>query len=209
MPGKQAEKQAAKQKREDVELRLAKAMAHPVRVKALELMNERPIAPVEVSEQIGVELSNVSYHFRTLLELGCIEAVETEQVRGSIKTTYRSRVRLMFDDMVWESLSRQAKSGITTTFLKALMTRTSDALDAETFDSGKEPHISVSTVTVDWEGWDEISGMLATTLSRVAEIQLESAERAAERLDTDGAAEASSFPVTVGMLGFESPRTYE
>lgn len=201
MSGKQAEKQAAKEKREDVELRLAKAMAHPVRVKALELMNERPIAPVEVSDEIGVALSNVSYHFRTLVELDCIEATATEQVRGSIKTTYKSKVRLMFDDMVWESLSQQAKSGITTTFLKALMTRTSDALDAGTFDSSKTPHISVSTVRVDWEGWDEISGMLETTLNRISEIQSESAERGVEPDER--------FPATIGMLGFESPRTYE
>src|ERR1700712_1768979 len=97
MSGKQAEVQTAKETQEDVELRLAKAMAHPVRVKALALMNERPIAPVEVSEKIGVELSNVSYHFRTLLELDCIEATGTEQVRGSIKTTYRSKVPFAFD----------------------------------------------------------------------------------------------------------------
>ena len=62
--------------RQDIELRLAKAMAHPVRVKVLEMMNERPVAPVEASEAIGTALSNVSYHFRTLLELECIEAVE-------------------------------------------------------------------------------------------------------------------------------------
>lgn len=201
MPSKQAAKATAKEKREDVELRLAKAMAHPVRVKALELMNERPIAPVEVSEKIGVELSNVSYHFRTLLELDCIEAAATEQVRGSIKTTYRSKVRLMFDDMVWESLTRQAKSGITTTFLKALMTRTSDALEAETFDASKEPHISVSTVSVDWEGWDEISEMLNTTMLRLREVEAESAARAEDRDER--------FPATVGLMGFESPRTYE
>jgi DNA-binding transcriptional ArsR family regulator len=201
MAGEQAEKQAAQEKREDVELRLAKAMAHPVRVKALELMNERPIAPVEVSEKIGVELSNVSYHFRTLLELDCIEATGTEQVRGSIKTTYSSKVRLMFDDMVWDSLGRHAKSGLATAYLKALMSRASEALEAETLDADKEPHLSVSTVMVDWEGWDEISGMLEAAMNRVAEIQAESSER------TNGHDER--FPATVGLLGFESPRTYE
>lgn len=201
MPGKQVEEKSAKQKREDVELRLAKAMAHPVRVKALELMNERPIAPVEVSDEIGVALSNVSYHFRTLLELDCIEAAGTEQVRGSIKTTYRSKVRLMFDDMVWDSLGRQAKSGLATAILRALMTRTSDALESETFDATREPHISVSTVKVDWDGWDEISQMLTTMLDRIPAIEEESAVRDSGR--------GELFPATVGMLGFESPRTYE
>ncbi len=201
MVGKQAEGQVAKESREDVELRLAKAMAHPVRVKALALMNEQPIAPVEVADKIGVELSNVSYHFRTLLELDCIEATGTEQVRGSIKTTYRSKIPLAFDTMVWESLSRQAKSSLTGTILQSVMTRTSDALMAETFDGDKEPHISISTVKIDWEGWDEISQALATMMYRVVEIEKESAARATGRDER--------FPITVGMLGFESPRTYE
>jgi DNA-binding transcriptional ArsR family regulator len=206
MPGKQVEKQqTAKEKREDVELRLAKAMAHPVRVKALELMNERPIAPVEVSEEIGVALSNVSYHFRTLLELDCIEAAGTEQVRGSIKTTYRSRVRLMFDDMVWSSLGNYAKSGITEAILKALVARTGDALAAETFDSKEDRHLSVSTIEADWQGWDEIVEVLKTAMERVHEIGDESRDRGSG----DSTAEVSPFPVTVGLLGFESPRTYE
>ena len=201
MSGKQAEMQTVRGALQDFELRLAKAMAHPVRLKALELMNERPIAPVEVSEQIGVELSNVSYHFRTLLELDCIEAAGTEQVRGSIKTTYRSKVRLTFDSGVWESLSRLGKSGLTASVLQKMMTRASDALASNTFDGVKEPHLSVSTIKVDWEGWDEIFEMLATTMFRIAEIEKESAERAA---DVD-----ERFPATVGMLGFESPRLYE
>jgi DNA-binding transcriptional ArsR family regulator len=202
MPGKQAEKLTAQEKKEDLELRLAKAMAHPVRVKALELMNERPIAPVEVSEAIGVELSNVSYHFRTLLELDCIEATETKQVRGSIKTTYRSKVRLAFDSMIWETLSHQGRTGLTTTFLQALTTRISDALEADTFDGEAEPHMSVETVLVDSEGWAEIHGMLNEAMHRVSEIKAEAAARIA---GSDGA----RFPATVGLMGFESPRTYE
>jgi DNA-binding transcriptional ArsR family regulator len=205
MAGKQAEQQAAKEKREDVELRLAKAMAHPVRVKALELMNERPIAPVEVSDAIGVALSNVSYHFRTLLELGCIEAEGTEQVRGSIKTTYSSRVRLMFNDMVWSSLGSHAKSGITEAILKALVARAGDALAAETFDAKEDRHLSVSTIEADWQGWDEIAEVLKTAMERVHEIGGESRERA----DAGDSVGVSPFPVTIGLLGFESPRTYE
>ena len=201
MSGKQAEKLAAKEKREDVELRLAKAMAHPVRVKALELMNERPIAPVEVSDAIGVELSNVSYHFRTLLELDCIEAAGTEQVRGSIKTTYRSKVRLMFNDMVWSSLGSHERSGVSSLAIKALISRTLDALEADTFDSKDDRHISVSTIKADWQGWDEIVEVLKTAMERVQEIGEESAERVDERDER--------FPASVGLLGFESPRTYE
>jgi DNA-binding transcriptional ArsR family regulator len=157
--------------RQDIELRLAKAMAHPVRVKILEMMNERPVAPVEASEAIGTPLSNVSYHFRTLLELGCIEAVGKQQVRGSIKTTYRSRTSLLFDE-----------------------------IGAGTMDARADSHLSVTTLDLRWEAWEEVARLLEGTLDRIIEIKGE------EEAREDG---TERFPATIGLLAFESPKLYE
>jgi hypothetical protein len=107
----------------------------------------------------------------------------------------------MFDDMVWSSLGNQEKGGLSTVALKTLINRTLDAFGADSFDSKENRHISVSTVKVDWDGWDEISERLTALMHRVAEIQEESAARV-----EDG---DERFPATVGLLGFESPRTYE
>jgi DNA-binding transcriptional ArsR family regulator len=186
--------------RQDIELRLAKAMAHPVRVKVLELMNERPVAPVEASEAIGTALSNVSYHFRTLLELECIEAVNQEQVRGSIKTTYRSRTSLMFDDLCFATLPAGARAGLTVTALKALYRRASDSIEAGTMDARDDSHLSVTTLELRWEAWDEIAKLLESTLGRVLEIKGEEEAREDDE---------ERFPATFGLLGFESPKLYE
>jgi DNA-binding transcriptional ArsR family regulator len=186
--------------RQEVELRLAKAMAHPVRVKILEMMNERPVAPVEASEAIGTPLSNVSYHFRTLLELDCIEAVGKEQVRGSIKTTYRSKTSLMFDDLCFATLPPGARAGLTVATLKALYRRASDAVEADTFDAKANSHLSVTTLNLRWEAWDEIAKVLEGALGRVLEIKGEEERRA------DG---AERFAATIGLLAFESPKMYE
>jgi DNA-binding transcriptional ArsR family regulator len=186
--------------RQDIELRLAKAMAHPVRVKVLEMMNERPVAPVEASEAIGTALSNVSYHFRTLLELECIEAVGQEQVRGSIKTTYRSRTSLMFDDLCFATLPAGARAGLTVTALKALYRRASDAIEADTMDTRSDSHLSVTTLNLRWEAWDEIAKMLESALGRMLEIKGEEEAR-----DDD----VERFPATIGLLAFESPKLYE
>jgi DNA-binding transcriptional ArsR family regulator len=186
--------------RQAIELRLAKAMAHPVRVKILEMMNERPVAPVEVSEAIGTALSNVSYHFRTLLELECIEAVEKEQVRGSIKTTYRSRTSLMFDDLCFATLPSSSKTSLSVAILKALYRRASDAIEVDTFDSRPDSHLSVTTLRLRWEAWEEVAELLEGALGRVLEIKDE--EEARE--DT-----VERFPATIGLLAFESPKLYE
>src|ERR1700743_3757578 len=63
-----------------------------------------PIAPVEVANALGVDLSKASYHSRILLELGCLELVKTEQVRGSTKHYYRATERHLVDDSDWTDL---------------------------------------------------------------------------------------------------------
>lgn len=186
--------------RQDVELRLAKAMAHPVRVKILELTNERPVAPAEVSAAIGTPVSNVAYHFRTLVELECIEAVQQQQVRGSIKTTYRNRTNLMFDDLCFATLPPGDRAGLTVPILKALYRRASDALEAKTFDVHEDSHLSVTTLSLRDEAWQEVATILEGALLRVMEIKGE--EEARED-------DCERMPATVGLLGFESPQLYE
>ena len=47
-------------------------------------------APAAISDKIDVTLGNVSYHTRELLDLGFIEVVRTESVRGSTRHVYRA-----------------------------------------------------------------------------------------------------------------------
>jgi DNA-binding transcriptional ArsR family regulator len=83
--------------REPAEVRLGKAIAHPIRLQILGLLGKRPMASVEIAPLVDREVSNVAYHVRVLLQLGCIEEVDSERVRGSVKTTYRARAELLDD----------------------------------------------------------------------------------------------------------------
>jgi DNA-binding transcriptional ArsR family regulator len=71
---------------------LARALDHPVRAKALTIMSQRVACPKEISEQIEAPLSSVSYHVRVLDDLGLIEIVEEESVRGSVSHFYRAAI---------------------------------------------------------------------------------------------------------------------
>jgi hypothetical protein len=79
-----------------------------------------------------------------------------------------------------------------------LASRASDALQAGTFDSKDTRHLSISTIAVDREGWEEVTSMLAAIFHRLDEIQEETHERG-----------GPTVPMSVGLLGFESPRMYE
>ncbi len=70
--------------------RLERALAHPLRAKALPLFGERPMSPNQVAKQLGVDVANLAYHVRMLRKLGCIELVETKQRRGAVEHFYRA-----------------------------------------------------------------------------------------------------------------------
>lgn len=72
------------------ELWLEKALAHPLRARALQRFGEQPTSPAQVASQLGVDVSLLAYHVRVLRELGCIELVGTKQRRGALEHFYRA-----------------------------------------------------------------------------------------------------------------------
>jgi DNA-binding transcriptional ArsR family regulator len=72
----------------------ARALAHPLRARALELLALGPGSPRQLALGLDAPLGTVSYHVQTLLRLGCIELLETIPRRGAIEHRYRAVVRV-------------------------------------------------------------------------------------------------------------------
>ena len=74
---------------------LIPAAIHPIQITILEAMAwlDRPVSSVELrrmfQEPEYYYLSAVSYHMGRLVDLGAVEAVDRESVRGAEKTYYR------------------------------------------------------------------------------------------------------------------------
>lgn len=65
------------------------ALRHPLRRQILRTMVEqKPISPREVSDELKEPLSNVSYHFRVLADCGAVALVGQTPVRGSMQHFY-------------------------------------------------------------------------------------------------------------------------
>lgn len=79
--------------------RAARAVANPIRARALELLASGPASPRQIAHRLGEPLGTVSYHVQTLLGLGFIELLETLPKRGAIEHRYRAvaRVRLTIE----------------------------------------------------------------------------------------------------------------
>ncbi|MEA2459049.1 MAG: hypothetical protein QOC95_2021 [Thermoleophilaceae bacterium] len=94
--------------------RLVKAFAHPLRVQILSTLEERVASPSDLAAELDAPLGNVSYHVRTLVDLGLVELVRRRTRRGAVEHYYqargraqvRSRQSVTLDDEGWSELSQ-------------------------------------------------------------------------------------------------------
>lgn len=183
---------------EGITQQLAKALAHPLRVRILTSLHKGISSPNQLSQELGEPLGNVSYHVKTLLEYDCVELVKTEPRRGAVEHFYRATERAFFSDSDWAKIPASARKGITGVVLESIGTDATEALIAGTIDARTDSHVSHTPLVIDEQGWTEINAMLAETLNRANEIQEEAANRLAE-------GKAESLSTKLAILHFESP----
>ncbi len=182
-----------------VDPRIAKALSHPMRARILMILNERVASPNEIADDIDERLPNVSYHVRALLDLGCIELVDTAQRRGAIEHYYRAVVRPFFSDSDWKRIPRSGRQAISDSILQIIWEDLSDSIKAGTFEARTDRHLTHSRMLLDEEGWKELTKYLSGVLAEVEKI--ESRSKARIKKSADGAA----IPTTFALMQFESP----
>jgi hypothetical protein len=198
MPPKKSKRRKTAKGKEVVENSLIKALSHPVRARALAILNSRVASPKEIADELSWEVGNVNYHVKQLEEFGCVELVYEAKRRGATEHYYRGITRSFLNDANWAQMTPDAKNGISIAGLKTQNNAALKALEAGTFDSRSNRHLSCSPLVVDELAWDELAALLATTLDEVWEIQDRSTTRQAEQ-------GTERIRTTVSMLLFESP----
>lgn len=185
---------------EGITQQLAKALAHPLRVRILSSLHKGISSPNQLAQELDEPLGNVSYHVKTLLEYDCVELVKTEPRRGAVEHFYRATERAFFSDADWAKIPASARKGINGVVLETIGQDATAAMIAGTIDARVDSHVSHTPLLIDNEGWAELTTLLTDTLNRAIEIQTESATRLAEE-KTDPIAS------TLSILHFESAPT--
>jgi DNA-binding transcriptional ArsR family regulator len=180
----------------------ASVLGHPLRVRILEVLNQRDMSPVEFCRggfaPESMEVSHVAYHFRELAEYGALAVVEQNPRRGSVEHVYRSLGRAYFSDRQWNELDREERVRLSKTVVQGLMARIEGALMSETFDSRANRHLTWIAMRLDEQGWSEMTTALGAAFGEVEQIRAD----AEARLERDG---EEGIPSTCGILGFPSP----
>lgn len=179
-----------------VDQRLVKALAHPLRVEILTILNERMASPNELSKELEEGLSQVSYHVKVLKDFECIEMVKTEPRRGAVEHYYRATARAFLSDADWKKLPDSIKPGMSAAFVRALIDEVISALNGGTFDARDDRHVSWTPGVVDEQGWEESVDLAAETLDRIIKIHAASAKRLAKSGE-------EGIPATTVVMNFE------
>jgi DNA-binding transcriptional ArsR family regulator len=182
---------------EGITQQLAKALAHPLRVRILTSLNRGISSPNQLSQELDEPLGNVSYHVKTLLEYDCVELVKTEPRRGAVEHFYRATERAFFSAGDWEKIPASARKGISGSILETVGQDATEALIAGSIDARSDSHVSRTPLVLDDQGWNEVTTLLADTLNKALEIQEESAGRLK--------GESDSIGTKLAILHFESP----
>jgi DNA-binding transcriptional ArsR family regulator len=177
---------------------LVKALNHPLRVKALTILSERTASPTEIAELLDKKLSNVAYHIRVLHELGLIEIVEEESVRGSVAHFYRAVDRPLIDNADWKQLDPKIRGAFSGHVTESFITDAANSLAAGLFDKRDDRQASRTPLLLDREGWRQVSKIQAEANEKILKVQAAATQR------IDGA-ESKGIHAVAGIFFFEVP----
>lgn len=180
--------------------RVVKALAHPLRIRILGILEQRTASPNEIAQEIGAPLGNVSYHVRKLAALDLIKLVKETPRRGAVEHHYRAEARPHITDEGWGKVPEIVKQAMVGAMLAQIGQRVNDAAAAGGF-SRADAHISRTPIVLDERGWKAMAQELKAVLDRIARIQAQSEKRLVKR-DHRGEIEGA-----VVMMLFEAAST--
>jgi DNA-binding transcriptional ArsR family regulator len=179
---------------------LVRALAHPLRVQILEILNEREGSPNELMEILSYPLGNVAYHTRVLEKCGCIELVRTERRRGAVEHYFRAKPRSYIGHQDWRKVPRSVRNEVSGASLEAFVDRAIDALEAGTIDDREDTTLSWTTMAVDEQGWTQATEVLEEAMARLQAVH----EQSRARLEISG---EEAMPIITGVAAFEAARS--
>ena len=156
--------------------RWVRAVAHPLRIRILAILQERSANPKQLAEWLDASLGVVSYHVRTLHGLGVIELVDETRVRGAIAHHYRARERPKVTNEAWSRASPMAKQAAADAALQMIHDLASHSAAAGGFD-GEKAHLSRTSMRLDARAYAQLSDACAKLLDKAHKLERESAQR--------------------------------
>lgn len=183
------------------DVRVIKAIGHPLRWQMLEALNEGEASPAQLARRFGEPVNLVAYHMGILAKAGGVEMVRTEPRRGSTEHYYRATMRPYFADREWSRLPTETRRALLAVETKRIVNDIRAAAAGTGLDHPKA-HVSWSPLELDREGYDEVATLLSGVLDQLNDIQARASVRQAEK----GSKNGKKLSTEVAILHFERPK---
>ena len=159
-----------------VDTRIAKALTHPLRVKLLAALDGREASPNQLAKELGATLGTLSYHVRTLHEMGLLRLVREERQRGAVEHYYTA-VEWSVPKDTWAALPVLMKRAVGSSVIAQIGEEVNAAAATGGFDEPSSAHLSRSTLTLDEEGARQLAQEVNDLMERASAIEAEARER--------------------------------
>lgn len=153
--------------------------AHPIRCQCLFYLTEREGSASEIAADLNERTNLVSKHVQKLEEIGAIELVSSEIVRGAEKKTYRAVEFAVSWTEEHEVMPVELRRKITISILRFVLADFGAAVAGGTFDSRPDRSLIRYPDVVDDQGFREISRLHDEVFLRTKDIVAEAANRIA------------------------------
>lgn len=155
--------------------KIVKALAHPLRGKLLVMLDGREASPSQLAQETGEPLGTVSYHVRTLYDMGLLKLVGEKRQRGAVEHYYTG-VKWAIPDRTWENLPSSLKGTVHQSMLSHIGEDVSSAASSGGFN---EPYsmLSRDLLTLDEQGAMQLAREVSNLMQRALAIEAECKKR--------------------------------
>ncbi len=188
---------------EPIDQRLVHALAHPLRVRILEVLSDHVASPNLLAGRLETRLGDVAYHTRALDRYGCLELVDTVQRRGATEHFYKATPEAFVGGPHWRKVPRALRGGVSAATLQTFLDKAIAALEAGTLDGHDDTIFRWMPLFVDQKGWEEVVEIMEEATNQVLAAHL----RSQDRLNETGGRGAIS--TVVGQAAFETAGSLE
>lgn len=182
-----------------VSRQMGEVVTHPLRYQCLILLAEKVASPAELARELGVDVSDLSYHIRVLRDCNAIELVDSIPGPTSVQHFYRAAHRAEIDEETFMRMSVDERVAAGRIVAQMIFADMASSMETRVFGERADHHISRFPLTVDEEGWGELRDIYARALEETYEVTKRTALRMAEHPG------AARIQARVGTLLFEMP----
>jgi DNA-binding transcriptional ArsR family regulator len=156
--------------------KVAKALAHPLRVRILAILEERTASPRELALELDTDLSALSYHVRTLHRMGFIELVEQKRRRAALESYYRAVSLPVVTREAWADMPGVVKKQLVSGVIDKIAEDVNTAVESGGFE-GADAQLSRVLLKLDRQGIVEAGELLTNALAELEELNRAAHER--------------------------------